>query len=166
MCSVSLSREMRARRWESARGCNGEHMRKTLLLVGILMVTGTARAQAAIGGSINNLGSISSGGSLNGAAGMNAGALTTGSVPSAPSVAGDSVVNQNSTNPGPFVPSTFTSYGQAVELGKLEAAMKPITLAEAARLAREQKKSASAKPAVVLEKNEDGKLVIAPTAKP
>jgi hypothetical protein len=109
---------MRARSRDSARGCNGEHMRKTLLLVGILIFAGTARAQAAIGGSINNLGSIGSGGSLNGAAGMNAGALTTGSVPSAPSVAGDYLVNQNSANPGPFVPSTFTSYGEAVELGE------------------------------------------------
>jgi hypothetical protein len=156
---------MRARSRDSARGCNGEHMRKTLLLVGILIFAGTARAQAAIGGSINNLGSIGSGGSLNGAAGMNAGALTTGSVPSAPSVAGDYLVNQNSANPGPFVPSTFTSYGEAVELGKLEAAMKPMTLAEAARLAQEQKKNASKKNVIVLEKNDDGKLVIAPTAR-
>jgi hypothetical protein len=63
------------------------------------------------------------------------------------------------------VPSTFTSYGEAVELGKLEAAMKPMTLAEAARLAQEQKKNASKKNVIVLEKNDDGKLVIAPTAR-
>jgi len=52
-----------------------------------------------------------------------------------------------------------------VELGKLEASMKPTTLAEAARLAQEQKKTASKKRAIVVERNDDGKLVIAPAAK-
>ena len=63
------------------------------------------------------------------------------------------------------MPSTFTSYGEAVELGKLEAQMKPMTLAEAARLAQEQRKNAAAKPVIVLDKDGDGKLVIAPRAK-
>ncbi|HXN30150.1 MAG TPA: hypothetical protein VN902_23730 [Candidatus Acidoferrales bacterium] len=135
-------------------------MRKTLLLAGILIFAGTARAQ--IGGSINNLGSIGSGGSLNG---LNAGAVTSVSVPSAPTAAADSVVNLNSKNPGAFVPSTFTSYGEAVELGKLEASLKPTTLAEAARLAQEQKKTASRKSVIVVERNDDGKLVIAPATK-
>jgi hypothetical protein len=138
-------------------------MRKTLFLAGILVFAGTARAQT--GGSINNLGSISGGGSLNGVAGMNAGSLASVSVPSAPTAAADSVVNQSSKNPGAFVPSTFTSYGEAVELGKLEASMKPATLAEAARLAQEQKKTASKKSVIVVERNDDGKLVIAPAAK-
>jgi hypothetical protein len=140
-------------------------MRQTLLLAGILILAGTARAQAPIGGSINNLGSISSGGSLNGAAGMNAGSLTPVSVPSAPTAAADSLANQNSKNPGQFVPSTFTSYSDAVELGKREAAMKPMTLAEAARLAQEQKKAASKKSVIVVDRTDDGKLVIAPAAK-
>jgi len=150
---------MRARSRETARGCNGEHMRKTLLLVGILVFAGTARAQ--MGGSINNLGSIGTTGSLNGAAGMNAGALTPVSVPSAPLVAADYVVNQNSKNPGPFVPSRFASYAEALALGKLQAEMKPMTLAEAARLAQEQKKVASKKPAIVVVSNDEGTLVIA-----
>jgi hypothetical protein len=154
---------MRARSRQSTRDCNGEHMRKTLLLAGILFLAGTARAQ--MGGSINNLGSISSGGSLNGAAGLNAGALTPISVSSAPTTAADYVVNQNSKNPGPFVPSKFASYGEAVALGKLEAEMKPMTLAEAARLAQEQKKVASKKLPIVMASNDDGTLVIAPRAK-
>jgi len=154
---------MRARGRESARGCNGEHMRKAMLLMGILVLAGTASAQ--IGGSINNLGGINSSGSLNGAAGSNAGATAPLSRPSTPPAVADSVVNLNSKNPGPFVPSTFTSYGEALELGKLEASLKPMTLAEAARVAQEQKKNASKKNVIVLEKNDDGKLVIAPTAK-
>jgi hypothetical protein len=148
---------------DPARGRDGELMRKTLLLAGILIFAGTARAQ--MGGSINNLGSISGGGSLNGVVGLNAGAVTSVSVPSSPTAAADSVVNLNSKNPGAFVPSTFTSYGEAVELGKLEASMKPTTLAEAARLAQEQKKTASKKSVIVVERNDDGKLVIAPAAK-
>ena len=138
-------------------------MRKTLLLAGVLFFAGTARAQ--VGGSINNLGSINSGGSLNGAAGLNAGALTPMSVPGAPTTAADYVVNQNSKNPGPFVPSTFASYGEALALGKLQAQMKPMTLAEAARLAQEQRKVASTKPAIVVASNDDGTLVMARTAK-
>ena len=59
---------------DPARGRDGELMRKTLLLAGILIFAGTARAQ--MGGSINNLGSISGGGSLNGVVGLNAGAVT------------------------------------------------------------------------------------------
>jgi hypothetical protein len=139
-------------------------MKKTLLLMGILVLAGTASAQ--MGGSINNLGGMNSSGSLNGAAGLNAGASAPISRPSAPPAQPDSVVNLNSKNPGQFVPSTFTSYGEALELGKLEAAMKPMSLADAARMAQEQKKNASKKNAIVLEKNDDGKLVIAPTAKP
>jgi hypothetical protein len=102
---------------------------------------------------------------LNGAAGLNAGALTPISVSSAPTTATDYVVNQNSKNPGPFVPSKFASYGEAVALGKLEAEMKPMTLAEAARLAQEQKKIASKKLPIVMASNDDGTLVIAPRAK-
>jgi len=119
-----------------------------------------------MGGSVNHLGSINSTGSLNGASGINSGATGPISVPSAPTTAADYAANLNSKNPGPFVPSTFTSYGQAVELGKLEASMKPMTLAEAARLAQEQKKNASKKPAIAVERNDDGKLVIARAAKP
>ena len=96
---------------------------------------------------------------------LHAGAVTSVSVPSAPTAAADSVVNLNSKNPGAFVPSTFTSYGEAVELGKLEASLKPTTLAEAARLAQEQKKTASRKSVIVVERNDDGKLVIAPATK-
>jgi hypothetical protein len=140
-------------------------MRKTLLLAGILIFAGTARAQAPMGGSINNLSSIGAGGGLNGAAGLNAGALTTGSVPSAPTTAADYVANLNSKNPGPFVPSTFTYYGDALALGKLEASLKPMTVAEAARMAQKEKKKANKKNAIVLEKNVDGKLVIAPSAR-
>ena len=149
---------MRARSRESARGCNGEHMRKTLLLAGVLVFAGAARAQN-IGGAINDMGNLNHMGSLNG------GSLHLAD-PNAAAAATDFAVNRESKNPGTFEPSTFTSYGEAVELGKLEAAMKPMTLAEAARLAQEQKKNASKKNAIVLEKNDDGKLVIAPTAKP
>jgi hypothetical protein len=43
--------------------------------------------------------------------------------------------------------------------------LKPTTLAEAARLAQEQKKTASRKSVIVVERNDDGKLVIAPATK-
>jgi hypothetical protein len=148
---------MRARSRESARGCYGDKMRKILMLAGILVFAGAARAQQ-VGGSINSGGSVNKIGSLNGGTGRSSDADTANTLP-------DSTTNRNSSNPGEFVPSTFTSYGEAVELGKLEAQMKPMGLAEAARLAQEQRKNIAVKPAIVLDKDGDGKLVIAPRAK-
>ncbi len=132
-------------------------MRKTLLLAGILIVAGTARAQN-VGGSVNGMGNLNHMGSLNG------GSLHLAD-PNAPSAATDFAVNRDSRNPGTFEPSTFTSYGEAVELGKLEAAMKPVTLAEAARLAQAQKKTANKQNVIVVDRTDDGKLVIAPATK-
>ena len=77
----------------------------------------------------------------------------------------DRMVNQNSKNPGEFVPSRFTNYGDAVALGVIESGMRPLTVAEAARLAQMQKKNAEQKPAINLDKDEDGKLVIASASK-
>jgi len=155
-CSVGVTAEMRARSRESTRGCNGDNMRKILMLAGILVFAGAARAQ--VGGSLNSGGSVNKMGSLNGGSGRSSDADAANTLP-------DSTTNRNSSNPGIFVPSTFTSYGKAVELGKLEALMKPMSLAEAARLAQEQRKNAAAKPVIVLDKDGDGKLVIAPRAK-
>lgn len=133
------------------------------MLAGILVIAGTARAQ--LGGSINNLGSMNGTGSLNGASGINAGALTSVSLPSAPTTSSDFVVNQDSKNPGQYVPSTFASYSEAVALGKLQAQTKPLTLADAARIAQERKKDGGQKPALVVEENARGRLVIATAGK-
>ena len=48
----------------------------------------------------------------------------------------------------------------------VESGIRPLTVAEAARLAQTQKKkNAEQKPVIVLDKDEDGKLVIAPASK-
>jgi hypothetical protein len=155
---------MRARSRESACGCYGDDMRKTLLLAGLFVFAGTARAQ--MGGPINNHGGIGNVGGLNGAGSINAGSAPAPAAPaSAPGAAADRSVNQNSKNPGEFVPSRFTNYGDAVALGVIESGMRPLTVAEAARIAQMQKKNAEQQPAIVLEKDEDGKLVIAPASK-
>jgi hypothetical protein len=139
-------------------------MRKTLLLAGILVFAGTARAQ--MGGSINKFEGIGSTGSINGGASTNGSSAVPSTAPtSAPGATVDRVVNQNSKNPGEFVPSRFTNYGDAVALGVIESRMRPLTVAEAARLAQMQKKNAEQKPPIVLDKDEDGKLVIAPASK-
>ena len=149
-------------------------MKKTLLLAGFVILTGTAYGQGAASptgtlngaGSINNAGTLGSGGGLNGAGSINGGSVAaTPAVPSAPGAAADRNVNQNSKNPGEYVPSRFSNYGDAVALGVLESGIRPPTVAEAARLAQMQKKNSEQKRVIVLDKDDDGKLVIAPASK-
>jgi hypothetical protein len=152
-------------------------MKKTLLLASFLILAGTVHGQA-VGspgngvlngaGSINNLGGIGSGGGINGATSINgsfAVAPTATAPTSAPGAAADRAVNQNSKNPGEYVPSTFSPYGAAVALGVVQSGMRPLTVAEAARLAHMQKKNAEQKRVIVLETDANGNLVIAPAAK-
>jgi hypothetical protein len=149
-------------------------MKKTLLLAGFLILAGTVHGQGVVSptgvlngaGSLNNGGGIGSGsGGINGAGSINSPSVSSAAPASAPGATLDRNVNQNSKNPGEFVPSRFTNYGDAVALGVIESGMRPLTVAEAARLAQMQKKNAEQKPAIVLEKDEDGKLVIAPASK-
>jgi hypothetical protein len=151
---------------------------KTMLVVagfaGFLMLSSTAYGQqyGATGnlngaGSLNSANSLGSGGGVNGAGSINAPSTSSApvSAPSAPGAIADRNVNQNSKNPGDYVPSKFTNYGEAVALGEIEMGMRPLTVAEAARLAQQKKKDATnAKPSIVLVKDDAGKLVIAPTA--
>ena len=139
-------------------------MRKSLLLAGILIFAGTARAQ--MGGRINNLSGIGSAGGINGAASINGSSAVPATAPtSAAGAAVDRAVNQNSKNPGEYVPSRFSNYGDAVALGVLESGIWPPTVVEAARQAQMQKKNAEQKRVLVLDKDDHGKLVIAPAAK-
>ncbi len=115
----------------------------------------------------NSGGSLGSGGGLNGAGSINgaSAAPAAANAPSSPGAVADRNVNQSSKNPGEYVPSRFSNYGDAVALGVVESGIRPPTVAEAARLAQMQKKNAEQKPVIVLDKNDDGKLVITPGAK-
>jgi hypothetical protein len=142
---------------------------KTALVVGIVLIfAGTARAQLS-GGSLNTGSALNSAATVNNTVGSNgAGSINPESGTSTASSAHanrDASVNQNSKNPGEYVPSTFSSYKDALETAKLEAALHPTTLAEAARLAQEAKKKAGDKPAIQLEQDERGNLVISSTKK-
>jgi hypothetical protein len=150
-------------------------MKKTLLLASFLVLAGTVHGQGVQSptgtlngaGSVNNASSLGSGsGGLNGAGSINGGPAGAPAGPaSAPGAAADRSVNQNSKNPGEYVPSRFSTYGDAVALGVVESGMRPLTVAEAARQAQLRKKNAEQKPVIVLDKDDDGKLVIAPAAK-
>jgi len=150
---------------------NGEPMKKTLLLASFLILPGTVHGQvvSSPGGtlngaaSLNNAGSLGSSGSLNGMGSINTPASPSGAA-SAAGAAADRNVNQNSKNPGEYVPSRFANYGDAVALGVLESGMRPLTVAEAARLAQTQQKNSEQKRVIVLEKDTNGNLVIAPEA--
>ena len=143
-------------------------MRAALVLAIVLIFAGTAHAQLS-GGSINTSSAI------NGVAGVNDTVATNGagSINSQPSASAsaeshtnpDAGVNMNSKNPGEFVLSTFSSYKDALATAKLEAELRPMTVAEAARLSQERKKNANTRAAIQLDEDEHGKLVIASVKK-
>jgi hypothetical protein len=127
-------------------------MRTTLALAIFLIFAGTAHAQWN-GGSINAVSSIGQGGELN------ARHAATPLGPSHPNL--EAGVNMNSKNPGEFVPSTFTSFTDVLREAKLQAALRPLTVAEAAR--QEQERRSKAKDVNVIQLDEDaqGRLLIA-----
>lgn len=127
-------------------------MRTALVLAIVLFFAETAQAQFS-----------GSGGAINGSPGLNSHAST--SISSASQVNSDGSVNQNSKNPGAFVPSTFSSYQDALAIAKLAAARRPVTVAEAAHLAQEQNRKASGRTVIQLDEDEHGKLVIASAKK-
>jgi hypothetical protein len=144
------------------------------LLASFLIRAGTAQAQGVASGngilnsagSINNLSGLGSASGINGAASINGASAVPAAAPaSAPGAAADRNVNQNSKNPGEYVPSSFANYGDAVALGVVESRIRPLTVAEAARLAQAQKKNLEQKRVIVLDRDPNGNLVIAPPAK-
>ncbi|MGA8675063.1 MAG: hypothetical protein WB621_07615 [Candidatus Acidiferrales bacterium] len=134
----------------------GMLMRTVILSAIVLFCAGTAHAQL-LGGVINTGGS-----SINRASALNSHvSATTASERARTNL--DASVNSNSKNPGVFVPSTFSTYQDALAEAKLEAALRPTTVAEAAR--QEQARRSRSKDAAVIQLDEDaqGKLVIAQT---
>jgi hypothetical protein len=133
-------------------------MRIAILAAIVLIFAGTAHGQL-LGGSINTGGS-----SLNHSTTLNTNVSTSTTSGSAPAVS-DVVVNRNSNNPGEFVPSTFSTYQDVLAEAKLQAALRPQTVAEAAR--QEQERRSKSKDANVIQLDEDahGKLMIAEAKK-
>ena len=68
--------------------------------------------------------------------------------------------NVQARNPGEFVPSTFENYPAALSMGEEAGRVRPLTVVEAARLAQQAKAAATTKPAILLEKDAEGKLVV------
>lgn len=131
-------------------------MRTALVLAIALIFAGTAHAQFA--GQ-----SLSTGGGLNGDRGLNA--HQSNLIPPTNFANLDASVNTNSKNPGEFVLSTFSNYKDVLATAKLEAELRPMTLAEAARLEYERKKQVNDKAVFRVEEDEHGKLVIIPASK-
>jgi hypothetical protein len=117
-------------------------MKKIILLAGIAMLAGSAQAQ------MRSSGTSSPGGSLS------------FSHPSHGTPASAPQANVSATNPGEFVPSTFESYKEAVIIGQEQLNARPVTVAEAARILQAQKKSESQKPALIVEQDDNGRMII------
>jgi hypothetical protein len=131
---------------------------KFLVMAGILLFAGigSASAQGYVGGSTVGAGSGLNGvGAINGAGAMNGDSSAKGHV-SAPRPA----ENIQATNPGEFVPSTFQNYPDALGMGEAAGRVRPLTVVEAARSAQQAKAASVAKPAIVLEKDTEGKLIV------
>ncbi len=137
----------------------GMLMRIVILSAIVLFFAGTAQAQL-LGGSINTGGS-----SINHATTLNTNVSSSTTTSESSTATSDLVVNRNSKNPGEFVPSQFSTYQDVLAEAKLEAALRPTTVAEAAR--REQERRNKSKDANVIQLDEDaqGKLVIAQAKK-
>jgi hypothetical protein len=140
---------------------------KFLMMAGILLFVGigSAGAQAYVGGPGSGT-NVGAGSSLNSTSGINgAGAINTANSASNSNVGSDSQPAQNvqATNSGEFVPSTFENYRAAVSMGEEAGHVRPPTVVEAARLAQQVKAANAAKPAIVLEKDAEGKLIIVET---
>jgi hypothetical protein len=122
-------------------------MRNILVLVGALLAAGTAHAQ----------GSLSSGGGINSVSGITSYRIS--------SMRCDSAVDPRSSivtaakNDGPFMPTTFASYDEAIEIGQLAANAKPPRLGEIARSVREQKKSAGETAILIVEQDQYGRMI-------
>jgi hypothetical protein len=132
---------------------------KFLLVAGVLLLVGTGSANAQ---SMSNVGSIGAGSSLNGASSVNHSATMNPNGGSSAGIVSDprSSKSVEGTNPGEFVPSTFESYDAALSLGEMAKRVRPLTVVEAARLAQQAKANPGAKPALVLEKDPDGNLIV------
>ena len=117
-------------------------MKKIILLTGIALLAGSAQAQ------MRSSAMSSSGGSLS------------FSHPSHGTSASAPLVNVSATNPGEFVPSTFESYNEAVIAGREQLNATPVTVAEAARILQASKKSEVQKPALIVEQDNNGKMII------
>jgi hypothetical protein len=123
-------------------------MRKTFLLVAVLMTAGTVHAQ----------GSLSSGGGLNSVNGITSYRIAT--------MRCDSAVDQRSSqmigakNDGPFLPTSFADYDRAIEIGQLAANARPPRLGEVARSVREQKMTARQSAVLIVEQDQYGRMVI------
>jgi hypothetical protein len=119
-------------------------MKKTILILGIAFLAGSAQAQFR-------------GGSLNSAGGMNGSHST---ISNSGATGSTSQGNVGATNPGEFVPSTFESYQQAVATGQEELDARPLRLADVARILQAQKKSEIQKPALTAEQDDEGNVII------
>ena len=138
---------------------------KFLLVTGVLLLTGAGSANAQ---SLSNVGTIGGGSSLNSASSVNHSPTINPSGGSSGGVVSDprSSKSVEGTNPGAYVPSTFESYDAALSLGEMAKRVHQPTVVEAARLAQQAKANPAAKPALVLEKDPDGNLIVVPSSVP
>jgi hypothetical protein len=138
---------------------------KLILAAGALLFVGMGSTQAQ---SLSNVGSVGGGTSLNGSSSVNNSPTinTGGGSSSLPVSSPRPSKNVDATNPGEYVPSTFESYDAALSLGEIAKRMHQPTIVEAARLAQQAKANPAAKPALVLEKDGDGNLIVVPASVP
>jgi hypothetical protein len=133
-------------------------MKSTLILAAVLLLAGSAHAQwinVGTGAPINGLGTINTNGSINDVGSSHPGVATTSQWFDA-----DIAVNANSKNPGEFVPSTYSSYKEALAIGRLDLQVKPTTVVQAARLTREQRSKMDRSDTILVDEDSHGNLVI------
>lgn len=121
-------------------------MKKILFLVAALLAASTAHAQSSVGGglsgtsfpTVTHIGSI----------------LTLGT-----GVDQRSSRLTSAKNDGPFLPSSFESYDEAVAAAQKIAGAKPLSLGEIARQVREDKKAATQTAVLVISQDQRGNMI-------
>ncbi|HYL45715.1 MAG TPA: hypothetical protein VEU52_01680 [Candidatus Limnocylindrales bacterium] len=131
-------------------------MRKTILAAAIFLFAGASAAYAQHPAAMSPSANTFGGGGVSGG-GISAAPAGVRSKPAPPPA-----VSVGARNDGPFVPSMYESYSDAVADGAKVLNSRPTSLGDLSRQVREQKKAKGDKARIFVDQDEDGKLQYSP----
>ena len=131
-------------------------MRKTILAAAIFLFAGASAAYA------QHPAAMSPSSNTFGGGGVSGGGISSVSSGVRSKPAPIPAANVSARNDGPFVPSTFENYSDAVAEGDKELNARPASLGDLSRQVREQKKATGDKARIFVDQDENGKLRYSP----
>ena len=131
-------------------------MKKTILTAAIFLFAGASAAYAQHPAAMNPSPNIFGGGGVSG------GGISSVSSGVRTKPAPIPATNVSARNDGPFVPSTFENYSDAVAKGDREVNARPVSLSDLSRQLRDQKKAMGDKARIFVDQDEYGNLRYSP----